>query len=89
MSTGRILTLLRLGVLLVGVLVPFAVKQALVFFAADFTHGSPFTVFSHVPLGQTPEAKSLNEFDSLFVWQTSYYVTCAQGTLLLQYRHGS
>ena len=79
MSDGGALTFLRPGVLLVGVLVPFAVKQAWVFLAADFTCGSLFTVFSHVPLGQTPETKSFTfkELDSLFVWQT-YFVSCAQ-----------
>ena len=81
MSAGRALTFLRLDVLLVCVLVPFAVKQAWVFLGADFTSGSLFTVFCHVPLGQTPETKSFtfNELNSLFVWQTSYFVTCAQG----------
>ena len=69
MSAGRALTFPRLGVLLVGVLVSFASKQAWVFLAADFTCGSLFKVFSHVPLGQTPETKSFTfkELDSLFV----------------------
>ena len=81
MSASKALTFLRFEVLLVGVLVPFAVKQAWVFLAADFTSGSLFTVFCYVPLGQTPETKSFtfNEQNSLFVWQTSYFVTCAQG----------
>ena len=69
MSAGGAWTFLRPGLLLVGVLVPFAVKQAWVFLAADFTRGSLFTVLSHLPLGETPETKSFTfkELDSLFV----------------------
>ena len=85
------MTFLRLGVLLVGVLVSFAVKQALVFLAADFTRGSPFTVFFHVPLRQTPKAKSFtfNELDSLFVCRLLILLHALRVCLLLQYRHGS